>query len=440
MLELATGVIRRLPGVGDGDETVGQPVFTPCGDSVVYTSWPTSPKRLGMIYCYQRPCSLKLTRYWPGGDTPDGLVQPTLTLTSHLKLARYAVFAPSSDALSDKLVFLGSEKGFDMHNNSAQLFVFDFGKYRQDALLRAVDLAGGAGRSDEDVSEYCRTIIDEVNGAGMNELIPSADVANINGYTFPGLFAGGLKSNSFICEDVIMVESQWRSYAVVLCVNLTSGDIRALTFDDKSSSFLISQPFKTDRVNSEKSPLTAEQLAIPPEISHSWLSVCPFSMTLIDCFISTNLARAVLAVSSPTQPPRLAVFTQEDYINGTADAMSEPAQIATVMSAELGTIAVCRTGVVSQPPKEAGLMQSYILHTHLVHPSYTTTLESILLLPPPSASPAPLLVSPHGGPHSAFSTTYVAQHNYLCASGGFAILMVNYRGSTVCKLLMTFLV
>jgi len=41
----------------------------------------------------------------------------------------------------------------------------------------------------------------------------------------------------------------------------------------------------------------------------------------------------------------------------------------------------------------------------------------------------PLIVVPHGGPHSCTSTSYNPAYAFLCASG-YAILHVNYRGST----------
>ena len=46
-----------------------------------------------------------------------------------------------------------------------------------------------------------------------------------------------------------------------------------------------------------------------------------------------------------------------------------------------------------------------------------------------SSSPPPLIVVPHGGPHSCTSTIYMPAYAYLCAQG-YAILHVNYRGST----------
>lgn len=62
--------VENMPGTGSdeassslGSYSVGQPVFSPDGRSLVYTGWdagggPDMPKRLGLIYCQQRACKL----------------------------------------------------------------------------------------------------------------------------------------------------------------------------------------------------------------------------------------------------------------------------------------------------------------------------------------------------------------------------------------------
>ena len=42
----------------------------------------------------------------------------------------------------------------------------------------------------------------------------------------------------------------------------------------------------------------------------------------------------------------------------------------------------------------------------------------------------PLIVVPHGGPHSAIPTSYIPAYAFLCVYLGAAVLQVNYRGST----------
>ena len=54
--------------------------------------------------------------------------------------------------------------------------------------------------------------------------------------------------------------------------------------------------------------------------------------------------------------------------------------------------------------------------------------DSIILLPPKSDSKTPLIVVPHGGPHSMTHAGYIPSYRFL-ASLGYAVLHVNYRGS-----------
>uniref|UniRef100_A0A8D2LEG5 Acylamino-acid-releasing enzyme n=1 Tax=Varanus komodoensis TaxID=61221 RepID=A0A8D2LEG5_VARKO len=65
------------------------------------------------------------------------------------------------------------------------------------------------------------------------------------------------------------------------------------------------------------------------------------------------------------------------------------------------------------------------------NPQYSgLDFEAILLRPTqmPEKGKFPLVVSPHGGPHSAFTTSWTLYPAVLCRMG-FAMLLVNYRGS-----------
>ena len=44
----------------------------------------------------------------------------------------------------------------------------------------------------------------------------------------------------------------------------------------------------------------------------------------------------------------------------------------------------------------------------------------------------PLIVVPHGGPHASFATDYMHPYAWLAAACGWAVLLVNYRGSMGC--------
>jgi len=66
------------------------------------------------------------------------------------------------------------------------------------------------------------------------------------------------------------------------------------------------------------------------------------------------------------------------------------------------------------------------------HAGTPTTWESILVqptaLPAAGCGGAPLLVVPHGGPHAVFAAEYITSITAF-ASLGYAVLLVNYRGS-----------
>ncbi|XP_069722052.1 acylamino-acid-releasing enzyme-like isoform X2 [Phaenicophaeus curvirostris] len=58
----------------------------------------------------------------------------------------------------------------------------------------------------------------------------------------------------------------------------------------------------------------------------------------------------------------------------------------------------------------------------------TQAFEALLLSPPASSAPHPLIVCPHGGPHAVFDAHWRPSMAALCRLG-FAVLLVNYRGS-----------
>eukprot|EP00075_Anas_platyrhynchos_P033779 XP_027323032.1 acylamino-acid-releasing enzyme-like isoform X3 [Anas platyrhynchos] len=61
-------------------------------------------------------------------------------------------------------------------------------------------------------------------------------------------------------------------------------------------------------------------------------------------------------------------------------------------------------------------------------PRGTQPFEALLLSPPGSKAPHPLVVCPHGGPHAVFDARWRPSMAALCRLG-FAVLLVNYRGS-----------
>eukprot|EP00445_Apocalathium_hangoei_P071793 CAMPEP_0204162652 /NCGR_PEP_ID=MMETSP0361-20130328/35732_1 /ASSEMBLY_ACC=CAM_ASM_000343 /TAXON_ID=268821 /ORGANISM="Scrippsiella Hangoei, Strain SHTV-5" /LENGTH=743 /DNA_ID=CAMNT_0051119281 /DNA_START=69 /DNA_END=2297 /DNA_ORIENTATION=- len=109
--------IKQLPGV-PSHITPGQPAFW--GEDIVYAGWDAGVRKLGALYCMQRPSALYLAH--PGGAASS----KHSCLTPGLKIARAARPAPRIDGQGrGSLAFLGSTRGFDTHTGCLELFVLE---------------------------------------------------------------------------------------------------------------------------------------------------------------------------------------------------------------------------------------------------------------------------------------------------------------------------
>lgn len=87
-----------------------------------------------------------------------------------------------------------------------------------------------------------------------------------------------------------------------------------------------------------------------------------------------------------------------------------------------GTVLFGGDTVVQSPIPPVAIQYEVVDHE-------STGCNSILILPTGGGKKSPLIVCPHGGPHSAFSTAHSAEYTYLVEELGCALLLVNYRGS-----------
>ena len=135
------GVISNVPGgvlkgSSDCGYTLGQPIFSPCGTSVVYVGWDAGgggsmPRRLGSIYCYQRPAKLysssvthlleRLSSREENDSADDNDDEDFVCLTPNDRLARSPRFSPKVTDGTSKLVYLCNTPGFDTHGGCMEL-------------------------------------------------------------------------------------------------------------------------------------------------------------------------------------------------------------------------------------------------------------------------------------------------------------------------------
>jgi acylaminoacyl-peptidase len=140
----------------------------------------------------------------------------------------------------------------------------------------------------------------------------------------------------------------------------------------------------------------------------------------------TSNGDAVVSQSEPNRPPMIGIipssFLTDDDTKVQQSLLLPPLPCVTA-TAKFDSFRSTVTG-------------SSTTHLVSITPSrgeVTSVVQGILLLPTNEdgveEENIPLIVVPHGGPHSCTTLSYTPSYAYLCEHGKYAILHVNYRGS-----------
>jgi len=320
--------ITNTPGFekrfSNGGFSLGQAVISPSGGHVVYSAWKVGDRRLGSIYCYQRPVAIYCS---PLGSQTDLFV----SLSPENSLSRSPVFS----RCGCHLAFLASSRGFETHNGAVKVCVIEF---------------------------------DQVEGARTDtarDLCPET------------LWVDKLPSNCFSPKaSTLYFTGLYRSRVQIMSLSTHK------------------------RFNGEPTLLWNNG-----DDSRSILEITDNDITM--------------TVSSPNSPTKIAtvLYNDED------DTYSEEDGREYLTFPPMSTSSLVDTSVIDDDD--------------LCDFSYDVfdvkeNVQGILLLPQDNGSPAtppPLIVTPHGGPHSMSTTSFIGAYAYLVKSG-YAVLHVNYRGST----------
>jgi acylaminoacyl-peptidase len=366
----------------EGGYVLGQPIFSPCGSSVVYTGWDAGaggemPRRLGAIYCFHRSCKIysspvsELLRQLANpiaGDeqmTPMGDA-PFACITPNDRLARSPRFSKPVQGLSN-LAYLCNTKGFDTHGGCMALHVIDW------------DVKKGSVIVDS------RTVlVDVVQLPGER-----GDMIEVLGIRFPGLFLNQLRDDCFSPDGkYIFTTTEWGSVNKIVSISLVDGTVSPINFDLTTS----------ESVND---------------------SACQQFI----CFADDG--SAIVTQAEPNRPTVLGVLLPT-FLDDTSERASS--QLLADMSA------ISSTSFSPLEPdshvKDAIGYKYQLMNIWPVHGDIKVPIGSILLLPEGAGDEkVPLIVVPHGGPHTCMSTSYIPSYGYMCKHG-YAILHVNFRGST----------
>lgn len=206
------------------------------------------------------------------------------------------------------------------------------------------------------------------------------------GIGFPGLFLDQLPARPFVSEDDIALSSTWGAVETPLLISLKSGYVN--------------------------------KLVLSPEL------VCTGAGALTCASVmDVTPEQLLLTVSSPLSPPRLVALPIDPTKDLKPLVGAGPRQFAVAAGLPPSTPAlnvneVDRVKLFWHRGEEDGI----VFNSFLLLPQQTD-IEA-------SKKKIPVIVVPHGGPHSVTPTSFIPSYAFLSSALNAAILQVNYRGST----------
>uniref|UniRef100_A0A6V7QSZ4 Acylamino-acid-releasing enzyme n=1 Tax=Ananas comosus var. bracteatus TaxID=296719 RepID=A0A6V7QSZ4_ANACO len=226
VVDTASGEVRVAEGVSRSI-SVGQVIWAPsssngCLNYLVFVGWSSengfqnTPRKLGIKYCYNRPCSLfavcnpfkksDTDKVSLSGDTIDNSAA-AVKLTHGLSSAFFPVFSPDGKYL----VFLSAKSAVDSGAHSAT------------NSLHKIDWpTDGKLQQNMNITDVVPVVMSPEDGC------------------FPGLYCSGFLSDPWLSDGCTMVlSSAWRSTQVILSVNVSSCKVSRVSPEDSNYSWNI---------------------------------------------------------------------------------------------------------------------------------------------------------------------------------------------------------
>jgi len=396
VVHIETGKVGRVEnvpggiGIGSASEsgsttggfTLGQASFSPDGQYVVYTSWDAGggghmPKRLGSIYCYQRHCKI------------------------HQSSIQNLMKKLASESVDDEISI--GEKGDNTCSSKDDDFLCLTPKdtlarsprfLTNGAVPKLVWLSNAKGFDTHGgVMGLSCLEWDNENGAKMDTRKEIVDIVDLpEDDEFPGLFLNQLPDEQFVSQDgrYLFATTQWRSVTRIIRISTIDGEVIPIAFN----------------LNGNGGSET-------------------FASQMLLCMTSTG--DAIVAQSEPNSPAVIGFLTAKSLLSPDIGDQGVP---STIIS-KLGPIAATSTVRLCENVGGDDNLSYQVIRVHPPHGDVKAPVEGILILPSESRNhPVPLIVVPHGGPHSCTPTSYIPSYAYLSQGGKYAILHVNFRGSS----------
>ena len=371
VLDTTTGEVEAVQGLPE-NASVGQPQWSPDGSSLLFVGWPHTspnfpnfPQRLGIVYCFNRPCGVHAVR-WPQPKERGG---PESSAAVHLTSSVSSAFSPRFSPDGKTLVILSQEAAVEsgVHSGTPALL----------SLPWSNDVGTKGGRTTTTPTTPppppIRRVVDVV-------WRPETESS------FPGLYCSVLPEQPFLYTtttttttaaqpqpSLLITTVQWKSNMAVVAIDPSTGTVTRVTPDNGASWSLLA-------INKEWLVVTESHLGQP-------------------CKIYTTHVVGERALSTPDQWSWSLITLP--------DTEQVPDDVAAVL-------AQLETNIVQLTPT--------------IGPT-DTPFEAIIVKRKDLQGPLPTVVSPHGGPHSAYPAQYFMATSFLAACG-YTVVLVNYRGST----------
>jgi len=403
--------------------SIGQVQWCPDNRSMVGVAWDNRVDRLGIVYYNTRPCKLV---WFPVTDEQEKSEdekekemekeekEKEKNKEEEVKVWPIVLTPDDAAAMSPKF----SPDGRSMVYLTSDPVLY----HRSCSRLRRIDWAKAAEKLAKAQTSQPDHIADLDFGPTtiVDVVMDPHDISS-----FPGVWCGNwsAKDSLWLSDSRhIVFSTPWRSVEAMVVIDTVSGKVHRIP------------PPKLGWGESVSAPSSSSYHA-------SWASV-----NVLD--IDRETSRVLCSVSTPACLPT-AFVAQLEIIND--DIKHEWSQVAP--TAKLGDARLqsrlekLQWEVLQIDPRQpCDLLKLNAVRQGADYKS-EHQFEAIIVLPEPGrdtshilsehkseqnqekSSLPPLIVMPHGGPHSSNSTGFLTSVAYY-ALAGFAVLMINYRGSS----------
>ncbi|KAL5542092.1 hypothetical protein UlMin_009802 [Ulmus minor] len=259
VININSGEVQAIEGI-QKSLSVGQVVWAPSIKGsyqyLVFVGWSSETRKLGIKYCYNRPCALYAVRVplheseankhdHRYGSTEE---TPLVNLTQSISSAFFPRFSPDGKFL----VFLSARSSVDSGAHSAT-----------DSLHRIGWPADGHLSSSLKIVDVIPVVLSAEDGH------------------FPGLYCGSFLSNPWLSDGFTMIVSSiWGSRQVILSVNVLSAEVSRISPADSDFSWNVLTLDGDNIVAVSSSPVDVPQIKfgclVDKETKHatwSWSNV-----------------------------------------------------------------------------------------------------------------------------------------------------------------------